>query len=133
VASVTGEQVMALASDAMERPFIWGQSDCSTAACDVFAALHGIDPMARVRGIYQSACGAMRLITVQGGWAAYSAALAADAGLVPVDQEAAGDIGLVETAGRHSLAICAGPGIWATKTENGLGIVTKAERAWRFV
>ena len=36
----------------MSRPFEWGRCDCCTAACDVFAALWGFDPMAPVRGYH---------------------------------------------------------------------------------
>ncbi|MDN3711626.1 hypothetical protein QWZ10_06950 [Paracoccus cavernae] len=48
--AMTPDQVFAAVERVMARPFAWGPCDCSSAACDVFAALWGFDPMARVRG-----------------------------------------------------------------------------------
>ena len=49
-------------------PIVWGSSDCCTRACDVFAALHGVDPMAPLRGRYSSAAEALHMIRARGGW-----------------------------------------------------------------
>lgn len=131
MAGVTGEAVLAAAERVMLRDFAWAECDCCTAACDVFRALHGVDPMQAHRAAYSNALGAARLVARHGGWIAFTDALARAAGLVSVDRPQAGDIGLVIAGDRHSLAVCAGPGFWAAKTMRGFGIVPAAERAWR--
>lgn len=108
----------------MHRPFEWGRSDCSTSACDVFAALWGVDPLAPWRGAYDSALSAARLIRRMGGHEALAIEMARRAGLR--DGEAIGAIGI---AGR-TLVICVRPGVWAGKTETGLAVVRAVDRAW---
>src|SRR5690606_23486075 len=58
--AITPEAVMAEAERVMLRPFEWGPCDCCSAACNVFASLWGVDPMAPVRG-YSGPLGAARL------------------------------------------------------------------------
>lgn len=36
----------------MARPFIWGECDCCTVLADWVARVHGVDPIADVRGLY---------------------------------------------------------------------------------
>ncbi|WP_397544909.1 DUF6950 family protein [Roseicitreum antarcticum] len=55
----------------MRGPFVWGASDCCTSASDVFQALHGVDPMAPLRGQYTTEAGAWR-------WCGFGAAGAHD-------------------------------------------------------
>lgn len=129
---MTGGVVMAVAMRVMDRPFDWGGCDCCTAACDVFAALHGVDPMARHRGAYEGARGAAVLIRSGGGWLAFADGVARDAGLVRTDEQAPGHLGLTaKRAGHRSLAICVAPGWWAAKSKDGLALVTDVERVWR--
>ena len=78
----TADMVMDLVMDAMDGPFVWGRSDCCTCACDVFKALHGIDPMASMRGRYTTKTEAYRLIKSQGGWVEMFKTLAAESGLI---------------------------------------------------
>jgi hypothetical protein len=121
---------MAAAMDIMDRPFAWGCADCCTAACDVLAALFGVDPMARYRGRYSNRREAMAIIAAAGGWLPFAECAAEAAGLAPADDSHPGDIGV--TAGpRRSLAVCVAPGAWAAKSPLGLALVAKVERAWR--
>ncbi|AOF91407.1 hypothetical protein [Sinorhizobium sp. RAC02] len=132
---LTPDAVMEAVERIMSVRSEWGSTDCCFAACDVFADLHGIDPMAPVRGSYVDVIGAARLLKNYGGFASMAVALAGAAGLIVSDGRT-GDIGL-SSAGvgmgpeRRCLLICAKPGVWAGKTELGYGIIRNAERSWR--
>lgn len=121
--------VMAVCLEVMDRPWRWGAADCCTAACDVFLRLHGVDPMAPLRGRYSSRVGALRMIALEGGWQAMAQGLADRAGLVASDGRA-GDIGLIRVGDTLALGICTGA-VWAGKSERGLATVPEFERAWR--
>lgn len=124
------------AQEAMLRPWAWGEADCCTSACAAFAALHGVDPMAPLRGAYRTQNGARDEIAARGGWEAMTLALARDAGLasVAVEDAAAGDIGLMihGATATPALALCVGS-TWAVKTLRGMGLAQRADvvMAWR--
>lgn len=123
-----------LAFEVMDGPFVWGRSDCCTAACDVFAGLHGVDPMAPLRGRYASRFSALRLIRDWGGWLTMADRLAALAGLVAVDEftpAKAGDLGLARVGGDLALVIGIENGLWAGKGEHGVVAVREVMRAWQ--
>lgn len=127
--------VMAEVDRIMSAHWQWGAADCCTGASDVFAALHGFDPMAPVRGQYDTALSAYRLIREWGGFAAMAQSLADIAGLRASDG-LPGDIGLspvgaTEGPERRALLICIQPGAWAGKTDTGFAILPTAERCWR--
>lgn len=127
---VTPAAVMAIALDVMSAPWVWGWSDCSSAACDVFQRLHGVDPLAPLRGRYQSAAEAKAL---QGDdWPATCADLAARARLVASDGRT-GDLGLVRGVHGLSLAICVKDGQWVGKTLGGMRTTRAAEYAWGLI
>lgn len=132
---LTPAAVMAVVDDVMSEPWAWGATDCCASACDVFARLHGIDPMQAVRGSYSSAMGAVRLIQSWGGMVAMAEGLAAAADLSASDG-ATGDIGLsapgfAEGPEGRALLICIQPGAWAGKAMDGFVILPNAERCWR--
>lgn len=125
--------ILPVALDIMDRDWEWGVADCCTAASDVFRRLHGVDPMAPLRGRYASQRSAWRLIRKHGGWDAMTAELAARAGLSE-GVGAPGEIGLAQMIeGTHALVICVAPGRWAGKSETGLRTVPAAAvgRSWR--
>jgi len=115
----------------MARRWEWGAADCCTAACDVFARLHGVDPMAPLRGLYGTKAEAEAMIAREGGLDALAVRLAALSGL-RLSEGRAGDIGVsgpgVASGGR-CLMICTGRG-WAAKSPAGFVIVPRAEMAW---
>jgi len=117
--------VTELALDVMGRPFAWGDCDCGTAACDVFAALHGVDPMAPIRGTYATEAEARALIASAGGWQAFVAGLCARAGLRP-GTGAAGELGVTA----DSCVIGAAPGVWLGKGRWGMVTVRDVEASW---
>lgn len=126
--ALSPERVMAEAERIMSRPFAWGPCDCCTAACDVFAALWGIDPMAPVRG-YGGPLGALRMIRRAGGMPALAQSLAGRAGLR--DGHAVGGLALSDVPGsRQSLLICIQPGLWAGKSKAGFALVRTAQKGW---
>lgn len=123
---MTPEQVLEAVDTVMSRPFEWGPCDCCSAACDVYAALWGLDPMAPVRTQYTNLRGAASLIRESGGLPALAQRLADQAGLIEGD--AVGGLAL-STEGR-SLLICITPGQWAGKTEGGFAILQTAWKGW---
>jgi hypothetical protein len=53
---------------ALKRPFSRGEFDCCTFACDGILAMTGVDPMAELRGRYNTGIGAARAMkTFAGG------------------------------------------------------------------
>ena len=121
---LTGDHVLRLSMRIMGRCWTWGEADCCTAACDVFQALHGVDPMASLRGVYRTKIGAQRAIV------AMAEALAREAGL-GVGQGEAGDIALVRTeSGLYALAVTLGEGACVAKSLNGGTILQGFERSW---
>lgn len=112
----------------MSRPFEWGPCDCCSAACDVFAALWGFDPMEPVRG-YRGALGAARMIRRAGGLPELADRLAARLALST--GHATGGLALsAGHRGRRTLLICIMPGLWAGKSKDGFAILRHADRGW---
>ena len=124
---LTPDDVMAAVEEHMGGPFVWGLSDCCSAPCAAFAALHVIDPMERVRGTYDDRTGARRLIQRMGGLRIFAHRLAHDAGLR--SGGGLGAIGLIPNGKGFSLAIGLGD-LWAAKADAGFSFVTEVEAAW---
>lgn len=106
-------------------PFEWGRIDCCAAPALVFHRLTGIDPMGSLRGTYDSAAGALRLIAQHGGMQALARAQAAAFGL-KAGTGRAGEIGLVKMGDRidphagMTMAFAIHDGAaWNVKTEDG--------------
>lgn len=121
---------MALVDQVYLQPFEWGRSDCCTRACDVYRALHGVDPMAPLRGRYDGPVSAARLIRSYGGWQAMCATLAGRAGLVQAGSEEPGAaLGLVPNGKDFALSIAV-PGGWAVPVDCGVVIAPRALATW---
>jgi hypothetical protein len=113
-------RLMDVALHIAEQPWKWGESDCCTFACDVFREVYGIDPMADIRGTYNSALSAARLIESRGGMDINVRKTLRDAGLVPCEPRE-GALGVVtDTGGAKVAAICAAPGVWLARTATGI-------------
>lgn len=123
---LTPEAVLAAVEAVMSRPFEWGPCDCCSAACDVFARLHGVDPIADLRPQYAGLRGAASLIQESGGLPALAASVAARLQLTA--GHASG--GLALSVDGRSMLVCIHPGQWAGKTQNGFGIVAQAGTGW---
>jgi hypothetical protein len=127
---VSAERAMAAVLQVMTGPIVWGRSDCCAAACDVFALLHGVDPMAPLRGVYTSEAQALRLIRARGGWVQMCEGLARAALLVP-GTGAAGELGLLCLDGRFTLAVGVGGGMFAVRIEGGFATTAGQVASWR--
>lgn len=132
---MTPDEVMEEIERVMSTRWEWGVSDCCAASCDVFAALHGVDPMATVRGTYDDAVSAARLIREWGGFVAMADAFARSCCLM-VGTGQTGEIGLSAPGDAggpdgRAMLICIEPGAWAGKTEFGYAVLPGAERSWR--
>lgn len=121
--------VMAAVERRMGGALEWGVSDCTASACSVFADLHGIDPLAPLRGSYNGPVSAGRIIRAAGGMEALADDLARQAGLVRCC-EVPGSIGLVRDGTALVAAICVARGVWAVKAQLGFGILKKVMVAW---
>jgi len=130
MSSIVAPSIMARALAVMDRPWSWGEADCCTAACDVFLGLHGVDPMASLRGRYRSRIGAGRIIRRAGGFVAMAEGLAQAARLGPSFGDP-GDIGVAAMPDGHALVICVASGQWAGKTVTGMTTVQDVVRCWR--
>ena len=121
--------VMDVVLAVMTRRWEWGVADCCTAPCDVFARLHGVDPMASLRGVYSSRSSAEIVITGMGGMVAMAERLAARAGL----RDGIGGEGEIGVSGERPegrvLCICVGDA-WAAKTARGFALIRGVDRAW---
>ncbi|MEO1602249.1 MAG: hypothetical protein AAFU49_17635 [Pseudomonadota bacterium] len=111
----------------MLRPFVWGESDCCLAVCDVLVARGYPDPAEGFRGVYGSERGARAL--TKGDLSAWSSELFERMGWLEIDpgDTQDGDVGLV-----RSFAAIRHQGRWVAKTEKGLLTTSRlAFRAWR--
>jgi hypothetical protein len=101
------------------------------------AEVTGIDPAADLRGTYQDAAGAHRVLEVAGGIVAFAKSRLEPLGFVPTDSPSDGDLGVVRAPAGMSdsitlvSAIRFGP-LWAILAPAGV-IARKLEHvaAWR--
>ncbi|RZL39859.1 MAG: hypothetical protein EOP35_02570 [Rubrivivax sp.] len=110
-------RLQALVSARLCAPFAWGANDCCLFACDAALAVTGIDPAAAERGTYSTERQAARLLARLGGVRAIGAARFGPETIPAAAQ--VGDVGVVETGGRESLAVCGGAH-WLAPGELGL-------------
>ncbi len=99
-----------------ERPFVWGESDCTLWVADWCKARWGMDPAGAFRGRYSTQAEAERL-TARG-----LAVTVRPYMTFAREKEAAdeGDVGVVIVDGKETSAIRAG-GQWLIKTPLGVG------------
>ena len=119
----------ALVSARMHTPFAWGEHDCCLWAADCVRTITGTDPAADVRGTYQTALEAARVLQATGGLAACGQR--AGAPIAPLCARV-GDVGIVNDGQRDALAVCSGD-VWLVVTATGLGAlpISAAWAAWR--
>lgn len=126
--------VLDIVARVMARPWAWGQADCWCAACDVFAAVHGFDPMAAHRGRYAGRAGAARIVREAGGMVALAAGTFEAAGLVRGLRSRAAlaltEAGMAQGMGRRALCVHVGEGVFAGKTAEGFGLTGRVEEVW---
>lgn len=114
---------------AEKRPFLWGQHDCCLFAADCATAMCGADFAAGLRGTYNSANGAKRVLLTNGG--SLEKVLARHLDEVPVKLAQRGDIAVVISAGNRCAGVVFGGAVFVPG-ENGLvRLNVKPESAWR--
>ncbi|WP_282029235.1 DUF6950 family protein [Paracoccus marcusii] len=97
-------------------PWIWGGTDCTAWMSD-WCRLHwGHDPIADLRGTYDTEAGADALIA--GGLTELLRPRMAPLRITPAP--VAGDVGVIRILGQETAAICTGKA-WAFRTLRGLG------------
>lgn len=109
--------------------FQWGVQDCCLFVADAVRELYGVDPAEGLRG-YRSERGAARIVRQLGGVAGIGASRFGAA--CEVLQAQVGDVLLVHTGSRDSLALCVGAH-WLAPGAAGLvaGPLSEARSAWR--
>lgn len=127
---VSAADALGAARAEMAGPFRWGTADCASAALAAFARLTGLDLMGEVRGSYDSALGAARILRGAGGYLPWMAGRAAAAGLRPRrGTPAPGDLALLpcrRLGFGAVLALSLGGGRYAGKGDPGLMILERA-------
>lgn len=101
------ERLNRVIEQARGRRFAWGAHDCVTFAADCVRAMTDDDPLELLRGAYEGAAGAARLLAGMGGM---QAAVGTRLGQpVPPARARRGDVVLFESA-RHgqTLGVCVG-------------------------
>jgi len=120
----------------MRGDFEWVQSDCGASAGRAFEALHGVDPIASIRGTYSGPLALVRMCRAHGGAEQFAAATLEGEGLVPVPvaEMDAGDMALVPASRPlgAALGLAVAPGVVAVKGRRGMTIWRgEILRAWR--
>lgn len=112
------------------KPFVWGESDCCMAVCDVLVSLGLPDPGRAFRTHYDDAAMAQDILDRGGALIAIASAAFSDLGWVEIlpRQARRGDVGLVH-APQPALAIFDGE-MWCAKTIRGLLRRRSAITAW---
>jgi hypothetical protein len=92
------------------EPFAWGRQDCCMFAADAVVMMTGIDPAVEVRGRWDSALSAGRLLRSLGGVEEAVRAACARCGFAELAPPLAGrgDIVLTDTAAGPAAGICLG-------------------------
>lgn len=128
MAGVTGE----LLARHFGGRFVWGRRDCCISACNAFAELWGIDPMAQMRGRYRDRRSARETLAAAGGLVCVAVELARESGLRwrYADFARAGDLALLPVGGKMALGLAIGDGTFAAKGWWGLAVVDRAEGCW---
>lgn len=112
--------LMAYLRAAMARPFARPDDDCCFLAADWVWRRTGIDPAADLRGRYQDARGALRLIRRWGDFETMWRVHMALAGFNLTSEPQPGDVGVVRDRADQIVAAIRTPGAWAMKAARGV-------------
>ena len=120
----------ALLSARLNAAFEWGVHDCCLFAADAVQAMTGQDLAQGLRGSYSTEAEAEGVLANLGGVAALVTARLGEPVLPTMARP--GDVGLVEIAGRQSLAVCIGQH-WQAPGPDGLRVLPRRVvlQAWR--
>lgn len=124
------ERLLAFIDARREMPFAWGDNDCCTFAADAVREMTGVDPMAELRGRYDSARSAARRVEEAGGIASWlDARLPALASPLLARR---GDLVMFEAQDGPALGVVVGAQAAAAGPEGVTWVpVAQWRRAWR--
>jgi len=120
---------MAVVDDAINRPFVWGDHDCSLFAARCADAVHGTKIEAKHAGRYKTARGAAGRVKRAGGM---SGLLEAE-GFTSKHQNFAqrGDLAIIDQDGREALGVVLGGQIGAAGVDGLVMIpISAAKEVW---
>ena len=116
------------------QPFAWGVNDCCLFGSDWVHLCTGLDPAEGLRGTYDNALSASRILKTHGGVSATIRAHFNALGFEPIDREKAarGDIVVSNLGGGETMGIVLGSSC-AFVGENGLEFtITRRDESARF-
>ena len=120
----------ALVRERMNQPFAWGTNDCALFAADCVLEVTGVDPAADVRGTYDSAASAARMLEKAGG--VFGLAQARLGPRIAATLAQVGDVAMVQQDGRDVLAVCMGEHALAPGAGGLVWLpMSAAQCAWR--
>lgn len=124
------EQLHAFIELRRNTPFAWGSHDCALFAADWVESVTGSDPAKGIRGRYQTAIGAGRVMKREGGLEAIADSRLGERVAPKLAQR--GDVVLLDGSHGPTLGVCLGVEA-AAPGEGGLMLVPmrKAQAAWR--
>jgi hypothetical protein len=116
-------------AERMQKPFAWGSNDCCIFAADAVLAMTGVNHATGLRGSYDGALQAARVVSELGGLSAIASRAGPECHPLCAGP---GDVGLVTNEGRELLAVCDGAH-WLAPTSEGLAAMPfeSARAAWR--
>lgn len=124
------ERLQAFIDSRRDTPFAWGSHDCALFAADWVESVTGKDPAKGIRGRYQTAIGAGRVIKREGGLEAIAGSRLGERVEPKLAQR--GDVVLLAGSHGPTLGVCLGVDA-AAPGEDGLMLVPmgQALAAWR--
>lgn len=124
------ERLQAFIESRRDTAFAWGSHDCALFAADWVASVTGKDPADGIRGRYQTALGAGRVIKREGGLEAIADSRLGERVEPKLAQR--GDVVLLDGSHGPTLGVCLGVEA-AAPGEDGLMLVpmSRALACWR--
>jgi len=124
------DAVMNAADSVMLRPWDWSRGQhCLGDAAAVVVLLGRPDVMARLRGQYRSALGALRIVQRAGGLAELLAKECAAAGMT-FGPAVSGAMATTTGQDEPAVVVCVGQGMWVGKTRDGYAVVGVDGGGW---
>lgn len=114
---------------AQERPFSWGEFDCSLFAADCAVAVCGVDPAELYRGKYKTETGAKRLLKKNHG--SLEAAWDACFKRIALSFIQRGDVVMYDAPGGRSVAVFWSGDYWSATEDGAHRIECEPMAAWR--
>lgn len=132
MARYTTSELRTFLRESAAQEFDWVSCNCGFWVCDWIRRAKGIDPVADIRGRFETATGFRRFVTKAGGNETFSRGIAERSGLEKTLWPNTGDVGLVATGEGATMAIKVEGNKWACKTLQGIAIAPFEQiTAWR--